>query len=334
MRLSQKVEKRRAKKYLFKGVILGLPCLLFFFLLDLIQPDQAAAWGPGVHMVTANWILQNLNLLPAAVGAALSLYPNEFRHGCLSADIFIGKGSIAREGHSHSWGVGMSLLSRAHTKRRMAFAYGYLSHLSADTVAHNVFVPETVGSAPGNGKLAHVYLEMQADRQLSWSGSRARSSFASPGAKSAERMLRNTVGHKASAFWLKRHIFKNSITVGGSLGWRASLLLMDSLFPHEQRNLLLNTMLKASTAATFDVLIRQEKSPVLLLDPVGTDALAGMRHTDAGESVFKSLSFNLLKLVPFNGQSKAGESFTVLDIKLPGEIASLPQYPMPESFIG
>lgn len=75
-------------------------CLLFAFVFCLTFPGQAFAWGPGVHMVTGNWILQNLAFLPPLMGATLMQYPGQFLHGCLSADIFIGKGSAPKKGGS------------------------------------------------------------------------------------------------------------------------------------------------------------------------------------------------------------------------------------------
>ena len=135
---------KQCGRFFFGLVSLGLCCLAL--------PEEVLAWGPGVHMVTGNWVLQNLTALSPAMAALLMRYPGQFLHGCLSADIFIGKGSVAREGHSHNWDSAFALLRRADRGRRKAYAYGYLAHLAADTVAHNVYVPESFARAPGSGR--------------------------------------------------------------------------------------------------------------------------------------------------------------------------------------
>ena len=244
----------------------------------LILPDAALAWGPGVHMVTGNWLLQNLTALPAGLATAIMSHPGLFLQGCLSADIFIGKGCVAKEGHSHNWSTGLNLLERAHTKQKLAYAAGYLSHLAADTVAHNVFVPGAFGSAPGKsinrGKLAHVYLEIQADNSVAWDRKDALDVFRESGSRGAERMLVRAMGQKSWLFWVKKHLFRSSIGIGGRKSWRASMQVLDSALNGARREADLQALLTISTRAMVDLLRDPYNSVVRALDPVGTEALA------------------------------------------------------------
>lgn len=249
-------------------------CALIAGITVLFFPADAFAWGPGVHMVTGNWVLQNLSALPMPVAAALMQFPGQFLHGCLSADIFIGKGSKAKENHSHNWSSGLVLLERARTLRRQAYAYGYLAHLAADTVAHNVFVPSAFHTAPGAGRLAHVYLEIQADRLLSWDTTDAVGVFHEAGSRGSALMLRDTLNQKALSFWLKKHMFEGSIALGGSKVWRTSMQLLDKLLPQHERENFVREMLTISTRAIFSLLADPSGSPVRSLDPIGADALA------------------------------------------------------------
>ena len=254
-----------------------LHILLFFMafmLLSLILPAAALAWGPGVHMTVGNWVLQNLAALPPDIAEALMRYPGQYLHGGLSADIFIGKGSKAKKGHSHNWESGLDLLSKADNLRRKSYALGYLSHLAADTVAHNVYVPGTFNSAPGSGRLAHVYIEWHADASLKWDCKDARGVFHEAGSLASERILRQTIHQKAWQFWLKKHIYERSISLGGSRGMRGYLAMMDRLFPGQERLELLDYMLTLSTRGIVSVLRDLENSPVLGLDPIGADALS------------------------------------------------------------
>lgn len=76
-------------------------------------PGQALAWGPGVHLALGNSVLANLACLPPLLAALLRRHGSAFLYGCLSADIFIGKGTDFRPGHSHNWVTGFKLLHSA-----------------------------------------------------------------------------------------------------------------------------------------------------------------------------------------------------------------------------
>lgn len=240
----------------------------------LALPETALAWGPGVHMVTGNWVLQNLAALPAAVAVPLMLHPGQFLHGALSADIFIGKGCKAKKGHSHNWSSGFALLDAADTPQKTAYAYGYLTHLAADTVAHNVFVPGLFHTAPGSGRIAHVYLEMQADRLLAWDSGDALGVFHEKDSARNAALLRASMHQKALPFWMKTHLFQGSIAVCGSKLWRGSLHALDAMLSGRERSGLLGSMLVLSTRAVFNLLREGEQSPLLALDPIGARALA------------------------------------------------------------
>lgn len=244
----------------------------------LLCPAQAYAWGPGVHMVAGNWVLQNLGVLPPEIARCLMEFPGQFLHGSLSPDIFIGKGCRPRQGHSHNWQSGLALLERAATRRHKAYAYGYLAHLAADTVAHNIYVPSQFEQAFGKGRLAHVYLEAQADRILDWDKNDALAVFKEAGSRGASSLLRNALEQKRLNFWLKRLIFKRSLAVGGSKTWRQSMQFFDNLLPANEREPFVQELLLISTRAVFNILMQGQNSVLFAMDPIGAKALAEAEH--------------------------------------------------------
>lgn len=264
--------------YVFAAALLALA-------VDALLPGQALAWGPGVHMVVGNWLLQNLAALPVGVAAALMEHPGQFLHGSLSADIFIGKGCKAKKGHSHNWESGFTLLERARSMQQRAYAYGYLAHLAADTVAHNVFVPGLFHTAPGPGKLAHVYLEAQADRLLDWDTADALGVFKSKAGKRADRLLRRSMNKPSLVFGIQSRLFRSSIALCGSAVWRGSMRLVDSLLPMHERAAILHELMAVSARAAFNVLQSGQDSPVLQLDPIGAGALARMHRRRPGPAL-------------------------------------------------
>ncbi len=107
----------------------------------LVLPEQAHAWTPGTHIYLGESVLANLPYLPAAVADLLRAYPFDFLYGNIAADSSIAKHYAPLGRHCHYWHVGQEIHDLAATDALRAFGLGYLSHLAADTVAHNYFVP-------------------------------------------------------------------------------------------------------------------------------------------------------------------------------------------------
>ncbi len=256
-------------------------CAVLAVLCVVLLPDAAFAWGPGVHMVAAHWLLQNASLLPAAVGSALLAHPDAFLYGSLSADIFIGKGCTVTPGHSHNWSTGHALYQAADTPRLHAYACGYLSHLAADTVAHNHYVPTLLGGTPGTGKLSHVYVEMQADRMVEWDAAEAARLFRLPNGAADRTLLEATHGgHWPFAF--KKRLYQGSLAMTGKQSWRRSLRLMHRVMPHAADRAYLRDMIDVSVRAVLDVLRDPHGSAVTGIDPIGSDHLAEARDVCRG----------------------------------------------------
>jgi hypothetical protein len=122
----------------------------------ILIPSAAFAWGPLTHMFLGNELLSCAPLIPAGILALLQKHKQDFLYGNLMADMILGKKYLPDDKSSHSWEVGLKLLDQAKTWPERAFAYGYLGHLAADTVAH-----ETLTDDMGN--MGHTWTEMKAD---------------------------------------------------------------------------------------------------------------------------------------------------------------------------
>ena len=119
-------------------------------------PSFAFAWGPMTHMYLGNELLSCLPLLPAGIHALLKKHKQDFLYGNLMADMILGKKYLPDEKSSHSWDVGLKLLDLAKAEPERSFAYGYLAHLAADTVAHETLTDDL-------GNMGHTWIEMKAD---------------------------------------------------------------------------------------------------------------------------------------------------------------------------
>jgi len=113
--------------------------ILICLLSILLIPSIAHAWGPLTHLYLGHQIIElGAALVPAGIYTLLKRFGNDFLYGNLCADIILGRRFQSAEKSSHNWDIGWRLLESAKTNPQKSFAHGYLAHLSADTVIHNL----------------------------------------------------------------------------------------------------------------------------------------------------------------------------------------------------
>ncbi|OGQ46800.1 MAG: hypothetical protein A3H42_03515 [Deltaproteobacteria bacterium RIFCSPLOWO2_02_FULL_46_8] len=133
--------------------------LLAFF----ATPSIAFAWGPGTHLDIALTVLQYGAWVLPALRSLLQTYRDEFIYGSVSPDIVVGKKYAGAIHHCHNWSIGKLILEEAQTDMERAAAWGYLTHLAADCIAHNYFVPYKMIVSYPNRSISHIYWEMRYD---------------------------------------------------------------------------------------------------------------------------------------------------------------------------
>lgn len=251
----------------------------------LLSPAIALAWGPGVHMAIGDLVLNNIPILSLTGAAALSRHPRAFLYGALAADIFIGKGSKPRPGHSHNWAVGYELLYNAQTPQEQSTAYGYLSHLAADIVAHNYYVPNLFAMTPGVSTLNHVLVELRADGQVKWRPKDAQWALAGRNRSMDHRILQ-LLGKKKAPFVVRKQILRASFPFGG----RRALRPLQGI-----RSLLDNTpgaqiqggffderfferMFALALALVLETLMSPEDAIAVMYDPIGAKNMSDAKQ--------------------------------------------------------
>ena len=255
-----------------------IPATLTCVLALVLYPSDAMAWGIGVHLQTGAWILDNLARLPDPVRTLLATYPNDYLYGCISADITLGKKYTHYLRHCHSWSMGLKILRNAASESQQACAYGYLSHLAADTIAHSYFVPFKLTRTYNTVLLKHTYWEMRFEAHVvpeTWPLARSigRKDFSDN-----DKLLRSILADTIFSFATNKRLFN-------------SLLLLNRL---QQYQKVLRSLAKTSkwaitaedqkdyfdltSAATLSILQDLDNSPFRGADPTGERALktAGM----------------------------------------------------------
>ncbi|KWT92041.1 zinc dependent phospholipase C family protein [Candidatus Magnetominusculus xianensis] len=131
--------------------------LFIFVVLGFIAiPTAGYAWGPLTHMYLGNEVLSFPYLLPPAIYVIIKKFKEDFLYGNIIADVVLGKKYLPQNGSSHSWEFGFAILDNAHNNQQKAFSYGYLCHLAADTVCHEILTKE-------KKNIEHTMYEIKAD---------------------------------------------------------------------------------------------------------------------------------------------------------------------------
>ncbi len=185
---------------------LGFIIMFFVSLLIgfILVPSITFAWGPMTHMYLGNELLSYAPLIPAGILALLKKHKQDFLYGNLMADIILGKKYLPDEKSSHSWDVALKIFNQAKTWPERAFAYGYMSHLAADTVAHETLTDD-------RGNVSHTWIELKADSlvdKIYWLQSVTISKAVQ---KRSEMLLEHSLDSYIFSFNTNKRIYKSMV---------------------------------------------------------------------------------------------------------------------------
>jgi hypothetical protein len=146
--------------------LLALLPLAAVALVIVAWPSDAHAWGPLAHLNFSAQALASLGTVQPGLRQVLADFGDEFLYGSLAADIVVGKNMARYLYHCHNWRVGFNVFKHAKPGGEQAFALGFLSHLAADTVAHNYFVPFKTVASYHKVNTRHAYWELRYDQRM------------------------------------------------------------------------------------------------------------------------------------------------------------------------
>ena len=131
-------------------------------------PLDAHAWGLQTHLVLAHYALLALPFADPELRAAAARFPRLVLAGaCLPDLAMIGQGiGTPAFQRSHRWSMLRRIASAPRDDRERALALGYGTHLLADVIAHNIFVPEHEARFMRVGLVAHAISEWAMDEHL------------------------------------------------------------------------------------------------------------------------------------------------------------------------
>jgi hypothetical protein len=213
--------------------LVSLGSLALVALVLLVLPSEAQAWGPMAHLSFSAQALGHLGSVPAPTSSLLLQFTNEFLYGSLAADIVVGKNLARHAYHCHNWRVGFNVRRAARTGAEHAFALGFLSHLAADTIAHNYFVPYKTVASFHRSRTRHAYWELRYDQRMDRSLTSVARAVSGRACRGHDELLRRTLrGASVLPFSISRGLFGSVLASARNRRFQSISRL--ALAPHRQ----------------------------------------------------------------------------------------------------
>jgi hypothetical protein len=251
--------------------------LLLVGLWTLISPAVAHAWTPGTHIYLGETILANLPLLPPTIATLLQAFPFDFLYGTIAPDTSIAKKYVPAGRHSHFWHVGQETFDRAPNDALRAFGLGYLSHLAADTIAHNYFVPRQLLLTSSTKSMGHTYWESRIETHLGDRFARRAREIIQLDQTAADRHLERIISPTIFSVRTNRRIFRGMVHLTHTRSWHRA---MDAA-RQRSRWLLTDQDIERHLGIAYDVTMEMladaehgfGAARARTLDPIGAQAL-------------------------------------------------------------
>ena len=236
----------------------------------LVLPDAAWAFGPAAHVYLGSHLLDALSLIPPAIADLLRAHPQSFLYGSMAADISFAKKYVPAGRHCHFWHVGEEILRAAENDRLRAVGYGYLSHLAADTIAHNFFVPRQLMLTASSKALGHAYWEHRLDVQLGTKYTAlAREVVMDYDHSEADSLFDSVLSGTIFSFETNRRIFRGMIRFQDNDRWHFVLDRAIQVSRWDLTDMTVEGYLSRSFDYIVDYLRRGRESLPAALDPIG-----------------------------------------------------------------
>jgi hypothetical protein len=258
----------------------------FIILKELMFSDGAWAWGPAVHTVISCNLLESFSQILPGIASVIQSFPNEYIYGSISADFFIGKGQKKKEGHSHNWDTGFKFLNEVNNDKEASYAYGFLSHLAADVVAHNYFVPDLVHRVSKWKKMGHIYSEALADKAVDPLYLKIAMDVLAMDHPACDKLMRSAEVRNSYGLRTKKRIFTQSVKISDYL-YCMPVFDKEISSSYNVEDEYMAFMIELSLKLVKDLLSYPDSSTCLSHDPIGSDSLRL-----AGENGIFSRLFN------------------------------------------
>ncbi len=187
--------------------------------------------------------------------------------------------SLARDDtHCHRWENTLHLVESARTDRERAFAYGYLSHLAADTVAHNFFVPHRMVAGFPTRRPGHAYWEIRTDLHVRDAVLPTARALLGADLGHGDRLHRAHIQGTLFSFRTNRTLFRAAMRVQNRQSFRRWTEREDERLAWDVSPAEFEMLRKRSLGNVMSFLRDFDRSDVVALDPRGQRSIQEARQ--------------------------------------------------------
>ena len=238
----------------------------------LVLPDSAHAWTPGTHIFLGQSVLNAATALPAGVGDLIRAFPFDFLYGNIAADHSFAKKYAPVNRHCHAWHVGQEVHDLARSDALRAFGFGYLSHLAADTIAHNYFVPRQLVLTSSTTSLGHSYWESRAETHLDHDYAHEARDIILLDHSNADAHLDAIISPTLFSVRTNRALFRGMVHLTRSRAWRTGMMAQRDVSRWDLSDLVVERHLALAFEFIMEMLAGKD-GRAQGLDPNGATAL-------------------------------------------------------------
>lgn len=240
----------------------------------LLVPSEAWAWGPYAHLDFGHQVLRNLALLPRDLQQLLGANPFHYLYGTIYADVIIGKNRAQFARHCHNWKVALDIYEEARrVPSRRAFMLGYLSHLAADTIAHNYYVPFKIVESWPTRMLKHLYWELRFDQKLFHKVEDVAKKVVRQDMRDNQQFLAGHLVRTIFSMKINKRIFQGFVFLQNLERWQRTITGIAQRSSWALRHEDYAECCRLTMDAIFSVLIDFPDSPTMLIDARGMQAI-------------------------------------------------------------
>jgi len=233
----------------------------FLALIVIGMPTDVYAWGPGVHLNIAATIIDPIKTVSSTIGYVLLNNLDEFFYGALAPDFIIGKKYAKENRHSHNWDIAFDMLKYANTDKEKAFSYGYISHLSADAIAHSVMIPSIVEKNRMRS-VKHLYIETFADVYYGSEYKNIAAAILKKHNKYLDIEMKSRVDSVIFSFGISKMLFKASTKMSFSKGLNNFMIKAKFAEIAALNKKIIENYLDISKEVSIDAIINLKDAPI------------------------------------------------------------------------
>ncbi len=253
----------------------------------LIWSKPALAWGGGAHIDASLFLLENLVLLAPFARRIISSHPLAFIYGSIVPDVVVGKRYMRSAESNHTWETGFNILESARSRREESFAMGYLSHLAADTVAHNQFIPDRLLGQFARRRRGHSTQELFFDAALEDNVWKVAKRLELSSFKECDLLLNRHIIKTPLPQAMNWRLFRSSMLVLKMGAWERFIRLVRVLYKHELDSFTAAPYLTSIRKAVFEFVNDPHSAPCLDHCPRGGEVLEQAETLKAAMKMMK-----------------------------------------------